>query len=91
MACEDTVDSSVELSPDSAALESEILSSSGRLGGSLPRDSKCHPAEGIGNFEIVALGLKVSLPCCRTGSPLVFRDIWGFPILGTVIMSGDMK
>lgn len=74
-ACEDAVDPAVKLSSVSPALESNMLSSSGQLGGSSPRGSKLDPVEGMGSLEIVARGFKDFLPCDRTGPPLAFRVI----------------
>lgn len=89
VACEDAVNPAVKLFPVSAVFESDMLSSSGRLGESLPRDSKREPDKGMGNFEIVARGSKSFLPCDRTGPFLAFRVIEALPKLGMVIRSRE--
>lgn len=78
VALDEVVNLAVKLSPISAALEFEMLSSSGWLGESSPRGSKRHPEEGMESFEIVARGLKDSLPRGHTVPLLVSRSSAGF-------------
>lgn len=69
VACECDVDPAVSLPTLSAALESNMLSPSGRLRGSSLTGSRRESDEGMGSWEIVARDVEGFLLCNRTGPP----------------------